>query len=621
MTFFLRRFRRHRQQQTRSLPPLNWVQPWWVHRWREQNQQIATDTPQSNKVARSWTLLGNLESPARIAVDRRGLVAARPGSWSLDWWLRVDDDWIFPSEHGAVRQRLIDGAPVVETVIRAAGGDLIHRVYAARGDSEYLIVEVDNQATRPVALAWAIRPYDHLGGGRVENIGLEDRTLYIDGQVGVICGRTPGRLVTGSGGVDPALSLDKTEESPKSVVCEQGMASAALITPLVHGATLRCVVPLGAPPDSDPTSKLPTASQVARGWGHHAVKASRFLLPPGHLNDVFDAARQSLLLASTGEDLVPAPGGPPHTASDEAAVLIGLAECGYEIAVREILISRAKRQDRMGAVVHNGVDVTSATLTAAGRALELAPDKALSKALSEFAADGARWILANPDPTAKEGLLSASQILKGVGADKAVHELTELIPSLTVPDTQKSDDIKGIHTLEMAKSAFDQLTTNPETGFVKLEQLASLASPTMNWPTCVDPSTKNGTAGAGHDLRVSAWFVRSLLRLLVDDTRGQLRFALVWPKEWFGLGVEVHGVPSRYGDVSWAVRWHGDRPAVLWEVDGGPIDLKIQVPGLDPKFQGEGCVGEQLLSPVRNGSEMYDPLDADPEPPVSGTFS
>ena len=69
------------------------------------------------------------------------------------------------------------------------------------------------------------------------------------------------------------------------------------------------------------------------------------------------------------------------------------------------------------------------------------------------------------------------------------------------------------------------------------------------------------------------------------------------------------------------MRWHGDRPAVLWEVDGGPIDLKIQVPGLDPKFQGEGCVGEQLLSPVGNGSEMYDPLDADPEPPVSGTFS
>jgi hypothetical protein len=272
-------------------------------------------------------------------------------------------------------------------------------------------------------------------------------------------------------------------------------------------------------------------------------------------------------------------------------------------------------------VIHNGIDVTSATLTAAGRALEVAPDKALSKALSEFAADGARWILANPDPSAKEGLLSANRILKSVGADKAVRELEELIPSVVVPDTQKSDDIGDINVLEMARSAFDQLPTDPETVFVKLEQLASFASPTMNWPTYLDSSTKNGTAGAGHDLRVSAWFVRSFLRLLVDDTCDQLRLALVWPKEWLGLGVEVHGLPSRYGNVSWAVRWHADRPAVLWEVDGGPTDLKIQVPGLDPQFQGEGPVGEELLSPVGQAIETHDRTDADPEPPASGTFS
>ena len=143
----------------------------------------------------------------------------------------------------------------------------------------------------------------------------------------------------------------------------------------------------------------------------------------------------------------------------------------------------------------------------------------------------------------------------------------------------------------------------------------------MNWPTCVDPSTKNGTAGAGHDLRVSAWFVRSLLRLLVDDTHDQLRLALVWPNEWIGLGVEVHGLPSRYGTVSWAVRWHGDRPAVLWEIDGGPKDLKVQVPGLDRKFQGEGCVGEELLSPVGSGFGALDSDSADPNTPSSGTFS
>ena len=61
--------------------------------------------------------------------------------------------------------------------------------------------------------------------------------------------------------------------------------------------------------------------------------------------------------------------------------------------------------------------------------MELVPDESLSLALSEFAADGARWILANPDPNAREGLLAAHQILETVGAEKASRELQELLPS------------------------------------------------------------------------------------------------------------------------------------------------------------------------------------------------
>ena len=627
MKFFRRRSRPNSLQKTRFLPPPDWVQPWWLHRWTEQNKKVGVELPHANNVARSWTLLGNLESSERIALDRRGLIAADPGSWSLDWWLRVDDDWIFPSEHGAVRQRLVDGAPVVETVLRAAGGDLIHRTYAARTDAEYLIVEVENQASRPVALAWAIRPYDHLGGGRIEKIELKDRTLYVDGRIGLVCGRSPGRLVGGSGGLDPAHSLDQAEGDPKAVTCDQGMASAALIMPLVHGATMQCVIPLGLPDGDDLTSKLPTAAQVARGWGQHAVNASRFVLPPGHLSDVFDASRQSLLLAITGQDIVPAPGGPPHDATDEAAVLMALAECGYEAAVREVLISRARRQDRMGAVSHGSLDVTSATLIGAGRALELVPDKSLTLALSEFAADGARWILANPDPTAREGLLAAHQILKTVGAEKAARGLEDLIPARGQLSREQKGDGEIVNALEMARSTFAEFSIDPEMALARLDRLASLASPTMNWPTQLDSLTKSGTAGAGHDLRVGAWFVRSFIRLLMDDTGDELLLALVWPKEWIGIGVEVHSLPSRYGSVSWAVRWHADRPALLWEVENGPSDLKVRAPGLDPKFRAEGCVGEQLLSPVDQEIEMPDSPEPEPEPepesgpPSSGSFS
>ena len=621
MKFFRRLLRPSTPQKNRFLPPTDWVQPWWLHRWKEQNQTADIDTPKTNNVARSWTLLGNLESSQRIALDRRGLIAAESGSWSLDWWLRVDDEWIFPSEHGAVRQRLVDGAPVVETVLRAAGGDLVHRAYAARGDSEYLVVEVENQATRPVALAWAIRPYDHLGGGRIENIELNERALYVNGRIGLVCGRTPGQLVVGSSGSDPAQLLDEVGEGSNSVTCEQGMASAALIMPLVHGTTISCVIPLGLSGGADPSSKLPTATQVARGWGQHAVSASRYVLPPGQLNDVFDASRQSLLLAIKGEEIVPALGGPPHDGSDEAAVLMALAECGYEGAVREVLISRARRQDRMGAVNHGNLDVTAATLIGAGRALEVVPDESLSRALSEFAADGARWILANPDPSAREGLLAAHQILKAVGAEKASRELEELIPSEDPATGEKSSDGETINALEMARSTFDHLNGDPEVALTQLRRLASLASSTMNWPTQLDPITKNGIAGAGHDLRVTAWFVRSFMRLLADDSRDELRLAVVWPKEWIGIGVEVHGLPSRHGPISWAVRWHGNRPALLWEVENGPKDLNVHAPGLDMEFRGEGCVGEQLLSPIDHEIEIPDPRAPHREAPPSGSFS
>jgi len=602
------------------MPPSDWVQPWWVECWRGQNNQMKDDVPASNKVARSWTLLGNLESLHRVAVDRRGLIAVKPGYWSLDWWLRVDDDWIFPSKHDVVRQRLVEGAPVVETLVRAAGGDLVHRVYAARVNSEQLIVEVENQGSRPVALAWAIRPYDHLGGGRIEEIKIDDRSLYVDGEAAFVCGRTPGRLIGASGGLDPAAILDLGEAS-EVIACHQGMASAAVIMPLVHGATARGIIPLDVSAEPETTKAPPSEAQVARGWNSHAVSASRFVLPGGHLSDLFHASRQSILLSSTGEDIVPAPGGPPHTASDEAALLLTLAEAGYSSTVREILVARAKRQTPLGAVNHAGMDVTSATISAVDRAVELAPDKQLLEGLGEFVADGARWILAHPDADTTAGLLSAGKILTKLGADKAATELAQLIPTQIEPQKPANSLAVPIDALKMSRSIFEQMATDPEGALLVMERLALLASPTMTWPTFIDPTTKKGTAGAGHDLRVTGWFVRSVLRLLVDDSTDELRFALAWPKEWLGQGVEVHGVPSRHGHVSWAVRWHAERPALLWEVEGGSKDLPIRIPGLDSAFEGNGRVGEALLAAVGVGSQSEAGTDEVPGSASSGSFS
>ena len=59
----------------------------------------------------------------------------------------------------------------------------------------------------------------------------------------------------------------------------------------------------------------------------------------------------------------------------------------------------------------------------------------------------------------------------------------------------------------------------------------------------------------------------------VPGARCQL-LAQGWPREWLGANLEVHGLPAGpRSTIGYALRWHGDRPAVLWQVDGDPVGL------------------------------------------------
>jgi hypothetical protein len=86
-------------------------------------------------------------------------------------------------------------------------------------------------------------------------------------------------------------------------------------------------------------------------------------------------------------------------------------------------------------------------------------------------------------------------------------------------------------------------------------------------------------------------------RLVVETTDGIPGVAMcnVVPDEWLGQGIEVHDAPTSFGPVSFAVRWHGDRPALLWD---GPAGVRFTAPGLDPTWSSDRPKGDALLSPV-----------------------
>lgn len=81
--------------------------------------------------------------------------------------------------------------------------------------------------------------------------------------------------------------------------------------------------------------------------------------------------------------------------------------------------------------------------------------------------------------------------------------------------------------------------------------------------------------------------------LAFEGADGVVTLLAEMPAEWRGQGIEVHEAPTRYGPVSYAVRWHGSRPALLWDA---PREVRLRAPGLDPTWTSDEQVGDALLS-------------------------
>jgi hypothetical protein len=105
------------------------------------------------------------------------------------------------------------------------------------------------------------------------------------------------------------------------------------------------------------------------------------------------------------------------------------------------------------------------------------------------------------------------------------------------------------------------------------------SSPTFSWP--------DGPSGFLHAMR------EVLVREYAD---GRVALLPEFPLEWVGHSVEVHDVPTRRGLASFALRWHGARPALLWECTSV---LRVTCPALDPGWSSDEPRGDALLAPHR----------------------
>ena len=86
----------------------------------------------------------------------------------------------------------------------------------------------------------------------------------------------------------------------------------------------------------------------------------------------------------------------------------------------------------------------------------------------------------------------------------------------------------------------------------------------------------------------------ALLRavLLGEPDDGTVALLPGLPADWLGADLAVHDAPTRAGPVSFALRWHGRRPALLWDA---PAARRLVAPTLAPGWEAAGGSGEALL--------------------------
>ena len=289
-------------------------------------------------------VLGVLGGSWRATVSPGGSIVPLDGRVTLEWWIAAEDRWHDPESEPNVRQRSIEGAPVVETRVRIPHGDAIQRVYAVADGGGITVVEIENDSPAAIAVA-----FSH------------------------------GALLTAR---------------PPAAVPIEGISlpAGAVVFPVGHRATVRVGLAhrggTGALPEG-----LPGPLAVARGWGQQVDHASRLVLP--------DTA---LVERVVGERCRVALTGPVDDASDAAGALLGMAELtrlgddpAVWVADAITVAERLARSARTCGLAWDGAMALAATerLLASAHETRAASDVATIR--QRLGADGAPPPLTPPD--------------------------------------------------------------------------------------------------------------------------------------------------------------------------------------------------------------------------------
>jgi hypothetical protein len=205
------------------------------------------------------------------------------------------------------------------------------------------------------------------------------------------------------------------------------------------------------------------------------------------------------------------------------------------------------------------------------------------------------------DPGAIGSLVACSPLGLFPADDPAMVATAEAIRRRFVVDRAFFQGIShtGLGTYLTLQLAAVELRAGDRRALERLQWLLEAATPTFTWPEAIHPQLGGGCMGDGHHGWAAAEFLSFVRQLVVrEDGDGLVLFGLL-PDAWLGQPVEAHDVPTHHGALSVALRWHGERPALLWDLRPRTpgARVRLRAPGLDPDWSSDETKGEVLLGP------------------------
>lgn len=494
------------------------------------------------EISRPPIELAPRDGVAACLVDEFGRIQPKHASWSLDFVLGAGARWMPSASSDRIEQSVEDPA-VIETRYRTPSGPITQRVAAGIVDGKPVaVVEIENTGHVAIAVAAVLRPLRLDGRGYVATCEVaagEDPGLSIDDHRVVRFESAPGSVGVGDARSGDLLGRvpDVTDTARSATTtCRSGGAQAAAVWPLPHTATLRIVVELDS--RTDRSAPVPSTADINRGWATHLGSGMRIEVDGSDIGDRLARATRELLTLW------------PH-ADDAPTAISALAEIGFGTDAGRFL-HLLERCDDDAAVIRSMARWAQLGVLA-GQLDHL--DAALGRlARAAHVVHSAGGAIAGP-PSLADGLLALGGRL---------HQIDQ-------PDI--ADRIQGFTVRDRAvEDAPDRL---------------AIAGAERD-------DSKQGSETA---IRSAARYVRAARAVVADDRGSEIHLLPNVPVSWRGRSIEVFGAPITNGTLSFGLRWHGPRPALLWEATLTPeAPITIRVPGIDDDFETSNREGEVLLA-------------------------